>query len=163
MTITNEQVQDIYEAAVHEEATGNEEAAFVLLCKLDDGGGAGATIRKLIDMMRAANREAQPVAWSYEWASCITCEGPQNFKPVIEREAPPQWAIDEGQARNVTPLYTDPPAPAVPDFGSLTKLIVGRLIDCGAAGDDSIADAETFVYNACRAAMLAAAPEVKGA
>jgi len=54
---------------------------------------------------------------------------------------------------------TAPPAPAVPDFGSLTKLIVGRLIDCGAAGDDSIADAETFVYNACRAAMLAAAPE----
>ncbi|RYM66023.1 hypothetical protein BSQ98_09820 [Serratia liquefaciens] len=63
---------------------------------------------------RMANREAQPVAWSYEWALCITCEGPQDFKSVIEREAPPQWAIDEGQARNVTPLYTAPPATAVP-------------------------------------------------
>ncbi|AMH00908.1 hypothetical protein AL485_18015 [Serratia liquefaciens] len=62
-----------------------------------------------------ANREAQPVAWSYEWASYITCEGPQDFKPVIDREAPPQWAIDEGQARNVSPLYTAPPAPAAPD------------------------------------------------
>ncbi len=57
-------------------------------------------------------RDAQPAAWSYEWASCITCEGPQNFKPVIEREAPPQWAINEGQARNVTLLYAAPPAPA---------------------------------------------------
>ncbi|WP_447887655.1 hypothetical protein [Serratia fonticola] len=54
--------------------------------------------------------------------------------------------------------YIAPPAPAVPDFGALTKLIVGRLIDCGTANDDSIADAEVFVYNACRAAMLAAAP-----
>lgn len=61
-----------------------------------------------------ANREAQPVAWSYEWASCITCEGPQNFQPVIEREAPPEWTIDEGQARNIIPLYAAPPAPVVP-------------------------------------------------
>ena len=51
-------------------------------------------------------------------------------------------------------LFTAPPAPEVPDFGALTKLIVGRLIDCGTASDDSIADAEVFVYNACRAAML---------
>lgn len=51
-------------------------------------------------------------------------------------------------------VYTAPPATAVPDFGALTKLIVGRLIDCGTANDDSIADAEVFVYNACRAAML---------
>lgn len=55
-----------------------------------------------------ANREAQPVAWSYEWASCITCEGPQNFQPVIEREAPPQWAIDEGQARRTNPALHRP-------------------------------------------------------
>lgn len=74
-----------------------------------------------------ANREAQPVAWSYEWASCITCEGPQNFKPVIEREAPSQWAIDEGLARNVIPLYTAPPAPAVPE--DLVSA-VNRLLDC---------------------------------
>ncbi|RYM48747.1 hypothetical protein [Serratia proteamaculans] len=46
------------------------------------------------------------------------------------------------------------PAPAVPDISALTDLIVDRLIDCSAADDDSIADAETFVYNACRAAML---------
>lgn len=43
---------------------------------------------------------------------------------------------------------------SVPDFGGLTKCIVQRLVDYGAADDDSIASAEEFVYNACRAAML---------
>lgn len=47
------------------------------------------------------------------------------------------------------------PAPvSVPDFGALTKCIVQRLVDYGAADDDAIASAEEFVYNACRAAML---------
>lgn len=46
------------------------------------------------------------------------------------------------------------PAPVVPDFGALTKCIVQRLVDYGAADDDAIASAEEFVYNACRAAML---------
>ncbi|UER82178.1 hypothetical protein LMJ45_14210 [Enterobacter cloacae] len=48
-----------------------------------------------------------------------------------------------------------PPAPvSVPDFGALTKCIVQRLVDYGAADDDAIARAEEFVYNACRDAML---------
>lgn len=52
-------------------------------------------------------------------------------------------------------LYAAQPAPVyVPDFGALTKCIVQRLVDYGAADDDAIASAEEFVYNACRAAML---------
>ncbi|UAN49953.1 hypothetical protein KGP26_19595 [Serratia sp. JSRIV002] len=72
MTISSEQVQEIYEAAVHEEATGDEDASFDLLCKLDDAGGTGATIRKLIDMVRArdvdllAVREAQSVPVGFQ-------------------------------------------------------------------------------------------------
>lgn len=59
MTLTTEQIQDIYEAAVHVEAVGDDQdAGFELLCKLDEVGGTGATIRKLIDMLRAANRGA---------------------------------------------------------------------------------------------------------
>jgi len=100
-----------------------------------------------------ANREAQPVAYI----------GAQMLEDLTDgaRGCGRVWASSKDvlSGDDRLALYTAPPAPAVPDFGSLTKLIVGRLIDCGAAGDDSIADAETFVYNACRAAMLAAAPE----
>ncbi|CAH5526137.1 hypothetical protein [Klebsiella oxytoca] len=51
-----------------------------------------------------------------------------------------------------------PETVSVPDFGGLTKCIVQRLVDYGAADDDSIASAEEFVYNACRAAMLQTQP-----
>lgn len=63
-------------------------------------------------------RHAQPVltpyAWSYDWAHCVTCDGPQDFKPVIEREPPPQWAIDDGRVKNLITLYRQTqPAPVV--------------------------------------------------
>jgi len=61
-------------------------------------------LRELQERRKAA-MDSKPVAWDYEWASCITCEGPQNFNRVIEREAPPEWAVEEGQARNIIPLY----------------------------------------------------------
>lgn len=58
-------------------------------------------------------------------------------------------------------LYTAPRAPvAVPDFGALTKCIIQRLVDYGAADDDAVASAEEFVYNACRAALLQGAEPV---
>ncbi|MFK3708638.1 hypothetical protein ACI2JR_27635 [Klebsiella sp. NPDC088457] len=61
-----------------------------------------------------AAMDSEPVAWDYEWASYITCDGPQDYKRVIEREAPPEWAIEEDQARNVIPLYRHAqPAPVV--------------------------------------------------
>lgn len=57
--------------------------------------------------------------------------------------------------------YSAPPAPvSVPDFGALTKCIVQRLVDYGAADDDAIASAEEFVYNACRDAMFQGAEHV---
>lgn len=75
-TLTTKDIQLIYESAVHDEATKSDESGFVLDCVLDDAGGTGATIRKLIDMVRArdvellAVREAQPVAVE-SVASCI--------------------------------------------------------------------------------------------
>lgn len=88
----------------------------------------------------------EPVAWDYEWASYVTCEGPQDFRRIIEREAPPEWAIDEGQARNITPLYRHAqPAPVVPPE---------RPAD-SSNGDDVEAWFDEG-WNACRAAMLQA-------
>lgn len=78
-------------------------------------GDIDADHGKVLKALRIAlaSLEAEPVAWDYELASYITCEGPQKFKHIIEREAPPEWAIDEGRARNIVPLYTAPPATEV--------------------------------------------------
>lgn len=83
----------------------------------DDPIELAKAIRKGPDMPPAPMvRASEPVAWDYEWASCITCEGPQDFKRIIEREAPPEWAVAEGQARNIIPLYRHAqPAPVIPD------------------------------------------------
>jgi hypothetical protein len=170
-TLTTEQLQEIYEAAVHVEDTLNDpDAEFELYSKLDEIGGVESTIRKLIDMMRAANREAQPVQAPFMYAICnpdgsawldenCVAGTTEELKPVLS-----DLRRDNGDGFRIVPLFTAPPAPvvnpeftgapAVPDISALTDLIVDRLIDCSAADDDSIADAETFVYNACRAAML---------
>jgi hypothetical protein len=102
-------------------------------------------IQRMAARLAKLMREAQPVA---EIRNMPVSSGEK--RPAIYWFGKQDMDLPVG-----TKFYTAPPAPAVPDFGALTKLIVGRLIDCGAAGDDSIADAETFVYNACRAAMLA--------
>lgn len=98
-----------------------------------------------------ASLEAEPVAWDYEWASYITCEGPQNFMRIVEHEAPPELAIHEGQARNVVPLYAAPPAPvSVPDeLPPHEDESYGSEDDCYKAG-------RVEGWNACRAAMLQA-------
>ena len=50
--------------------------------------------------------EAPPVYYEFEWASAITADGPQNFKVCIERDPPPEWAVESGQGRNVRKLFT---------------------------------------------------------
>ncbi|MGO3395607.1 MAG: hypothetical protein ACTINL_03815 [Serratia proteamaculans] len=96
-TLTTEQLQDIYEAAVHAESVGDDQdAGFELLCKLEDVGGTGATIRKLIDMVRAANREAQPA----------------GFYTTVSGRKGVVW--HNGAPEDDTAIYTAPPAPAVP-------------------------------------------------
>ena len=149
-TLTTERLQDIYEAAVHVEATLNDpDAEFELLCKLEDVGGTSATIRKLIDLVRAANREAQPVAWRYRTTD-------------INGNPNPRWSFSEEASLMglYQPLYTAPPAPAVPDGycimplkltaangakGALSgEFKVSRMVrchECGGEGCDDCADA----------------------
>lgn len=126
----------------------------------EDAANALATMK-----LALASLEAEPVAWDYESASYITCEGPQKFKHIIEREAPPEWAIDEDRARNIVPLYTAPPAPvSVPEMKPV-DLDEGfdEWYSEGESGADSVAP-EWFseamkpvflgTWRACRAAML---------
>ncbi|ECI2306488.1 hypothetical protein AA449_27500 [Salmonella enterica subsp. enterica serovar Newport] len=96
---------------------------------------------------RSKTDKAEPVAWDYEWASFFTCEGPQDFKRVIEREAPPKWAIEEGQARNIIPLYIAPPTPLVPD--DIPDSVYEILYQ--ACGDKAWVYGEAL-WKACRAA-----------
>lgn len=118
---------------------------------------------------RKAAMDSEPVAWDYEWASYIACEGPQDFKRIIEREAPPEWAIEEGQARNIIPLYRHAhPALVVPDALERLRSIVAdtkRLprrkewIGGQQYSYVLLEEVEAIVDEACRAAMLAAAPQ----
>lgn len=196
-TLTTEAMQEIYEAAVHEEAAGgDQDAGFELLCKLEDVGGTGATIRKLIDMVRAANREAQPVWWVHE-RELSTGVGVTKDQSVAD-----SW-VSEGL--NVTPLFAAPPAavvnpeftgaPAVADGYCIMPLTltaangakvalsgefkVSRTVTCNECGGDGCMDCNDrgefeeditvpwstikeiyrAAVDACRAAMLAAAPE----
>lgn len=107
-----------------------------------------------------ASLEAKPVAWDHEWASCITCDGPQNFERIIEHEAPPEWTIKSGQARNLIPLYTAPPSPvSVPDEITFEKI---AEITASQGYEYSINECICAAswWNACRAAMLQGAEPV---
>ncbi|EPA9109276.1 TPA: hypothetical protein ACGQUH_000885 [Serratia liquefaciens] len=138
-TLTTEQVQEIYEAAVHVEATlGDPDAEFDLYCKLDDVGGVEATIRKLIDMMRAANREAQPVLYASEETLAYAKEGEKSLVT---------WSEPMGDA--MIPLFTAPPAPAVPEE------MTGSIAMTQYRIKPSNYKQWVKGWNACRAAMLA--------
>lgn len=102
-TLTTEAMQEIYDAAVHSEATGDDQDAhFELLCKLEDVGGTGATIRKLIDMVRAANREAVPVGYTSAAALDLLSHGQAA---LIHKDAETTTFIEE-EYRDIVPLFT---------------------------------------------------------
>ncbi|HGM4764625.1 TPA: hypothetical protein ACKQDC_000138 [Serratia marcescens] len=65
-----------------------------------------------------ANREAQPVAWRHD-------DGPfAGIAITRAKSVADSWKLRAGR---VTPLYTAPPAPAVPDN---LAAAVNRLLDC---------------------------------
>lgn len=117
---------------------------------------------KVMARMLLSVMDADPIAWDYEWASCITCEGPQDFKRVIEREAPPEWAIDEGQARNIILLYRHAqPALIAPDIDTLTLNAardamseINRLNELPGGKVQLLAKIQCIIHDTCRAAML---------
>lgn len=111
--------------------------------------------------------QCEPFAWSYEWASYITTDGPQKFKAVIEREAPPQWAIDEGQARKIVPLYTATQAVnAVPEGWQLVPVEPTQvMLEAGSFPKGLTMDGYPRPHSIKDkyGAMLAAAPKPDGA
>lgn len=113
--------------------------------------------------MALASRGAEAVEWRVSFR--LDGQPGSDFEKTFENQSKMNEIISlherAGFSASITPLYTAPPAPvSVPDLGALTKCIVQRLVDYGAADDDAIASAEEFVYNACRAAMLQGAEPV---
>lgn len=123
---------------------------------MDDCEGLeNCTVIKELARMALAAMDSEPVAWDYEWASYITGEGPRDFKRIVECEAPPEWAIEEGLARNIIPLYRHaPPVPegyvTVPKEPTESMLIASYMFAHVASTRESWA------------AMLASAPQLPG-
>lgn len=102
-----------------------------------------AQLRALLD---APAVERKPYAYAHEWAGWISTEGPKDFKAVIEREAPPQWAVESGQARNVILLYE---VPAAQPQGEPVAEIVSKFGDPEAFGEReliALKDIQKFAY-----------------
>ncbi|HEJ7229470.1 TPA: hypothetical protein SMI09_000196 [Serratia marcescens] len=138
MTLTTERQQ--FEQWWHEEychLEGSSEAAFVKHV-------AWEAMQKARELL--ANREAQPVAWA----------STASLKRGDVREVWPNGEQHKAGKLCITALYTAPPAPAVPEEISTRQAIVkmDSHEPC-----DSINVAYKLGWNACRAAMLAAAPE----
>ncbi len=123
---------------------------------LDNGLTRGEQME--VARIALASLEADVVAWGHEWASCITCDGPQNFERIIEHEAPPEWAIKSGQARNLIPLYTAPPAQvSVPDAATAIRACIDEFPE---SVRDIVEECASIAENACRDSMLQGAEPV---
>ncbi len=99
---------------------------------------------KLMARELLANREAQPVAWRHD-------DGPFAGIAITRAKSVADSWIAKGWT--ATPLYTAPPAPAVPDGWKLVP------IDATRAMIDAAQRVEEDGYDAMHKAMLAAAPE----
>lgn len=160
--LTDEQLQEIYGEAVScelAEKNGAYMASFDLLCKMDDVGGTAHVVRKLIDMLRAERVElqerrkadsAEPVAyWRYAFRADGFCYA-DGINSKKHHDAHPLSQLSDGDYWRVTPLYTAPPAPVVPDEKPMPNPLKMYAVDAVAA------IAEVRGWNACRAAMLQA-------
>lgn len=123
-----------------------ERRAWIWVKEWFDNGCTSATAEEVMMWSMLANREAQPVAWRHD-------DGPFAGIAITRAKSVADSWIAKGWT--VTPLYTAPPAPAVPDeigFQEAKELFNYLMTE-------EELNATVNGYNACRAEMLAAAPE----
>ncbi|EOD4813874.1 hypothetical protein ACUNI3_12245 [Serratia sp. IR-2025] len=116
-----------------------------------NNGCTSATDEEVMMWSMLANREAQPVGYI----------DPDSLKEYRGQRAGGTWSAVKRTTSGLnmtTPIYTAPPAPAVPEEISYAiRHLKDTLVACNRF--NYCADAVKRVENACRAAMLAAAPE----
>ena len=103
-----------------------------------------------------------PTAWRYEWASCITSDGPQDFRLKLESDPPPDWAVEDGQARNIVALYAAPSLEAQPawEASAPNAALVALKEACDLIRLEVADGVHTEEYRRGMAALSAAGQEV---
>lgn len=46
-----------------------------------------------------------PVAYSYRYAGCETCDGFQDWRWELSKEKPPEWMLETGKVTNLVELF----------------------------------------------------------
>ncbi|EPK7440520.1 hypothetical protein [Klebsiella pneumoniae] len=128
------------------------------VAQFDEDGGCDATDRQLEALIRQslAEIDSEPVAWLAIYHGEVYDEVIGITRSVVEAQADRfGW---ESALTEIIPLYRHAqPAPVVPEEKPIPNTLSIYAVDAVAA------IAEVKGWNACRAAMLAAAPqEVKG-
>lgn len=147
--VTTEQMQDIYDAAVrvefNEKQGESEDATFDFLCVMGaDLAEVSATVRKLIDMIRArdaellAVREAAPYGYLREHNGQVQI----SIGPIRPADRASAYATPWGA------IYAAPPAPAVP----------GELLDA-MAEVIRISDRDHEAWERAKVAISACLPD----
>lgn len=57
-----------------------------------------------------------PVAYSYRYAWCETCEGFQDWRWELSKEKPPEWMLETGKVTNLVELFELPETTATDAF-----------------------------------------------
>lgn len=57
-----------------------------------------------------------PVAYSYRYAGCETCEGFQDWRWELSKEKPPEWMLETGKVTNLVELFELHETPATDAF-----------------------------------------------
>ena len=57
-----------------------------------------------------------PVAYSYRYAGCETCDGFQDWRWELSKEKPPEWMLETGKVTNLIELFELPETQATDAF-----------------------------------------------
>ena len=57
-----------------------------------------------------------PVAYSYRYAGCETCDGFQDWRWELSKEKPPEWMLETGKVTNLVELFKLPETTATDAF-----------------------------------------------
>lgn len=71
-----------------------------------------------------------PVAYSYRYAGCETCEGFQDWRWELSKEKPPEWMLETGKVTNLIELFELHETPATDAFmAEIERKAISKFIN----------------------------------